>query len=149
MTSNNIGTLLRRNSGLQRLQNHAAKLQKLESLLNHRLPEQIRSHCRVAALSDGVLTLYTDSPAWAAKLRYLTRDMLDIVHECQLTDPINTITVKARPPETAGQHHISVQHDAAAPRLSAQSARFLRDTAATLEDPELRAALFRLSDQSG
>lgn len=142
MASNNIGTLLRRNPRLQRLQTHAAKLQRLESLLNKRLPEQIRSHCRVAALTDGVLTLHADSPAWAAKLRYLTRDMLSIVQECQLSEPVNTITVKARPPATVPQHHET------GPRLSAQSAKFLRETAATLDDPELRAALLRLSDQS-
>jgi len=142
MASNNIGTLLRRNPGLQRLQTHAAKLQRLESLLNKRLPEQIRSHCRVAALTDGVLTLHADSPAWAAKLRYLTRDMLSIVQECQLSEPVNTITVKARPPATVPQHHET------GPRLSAQSAKFLRETAATLDDPELRAALLRLSYQS-
>ena len=142
MASNNIGTLLRRNPGLQRLQTHAAKLQRLESLLNERLPEQIRSHCRVAALTNGVLTLHADSPAWAAKLRYLTRDILGIVQECRLSDPVTTITVKARPPATATQHHET------GPRLSAQSAKFLRETAATLDDAELRAALFRLSDQS-
>lgn len=148
MASNNIGTLLRRNPGLQRLQTHAAKLQRLESLLNERLPEQIRSHCRVAALTDGVLTLHTDSPAWAAKLRYMTRDMLSIVQDCQLGEPVNTITVKARPPTSDSQHHETGHHPESGPHLSAQSAKFLRDTAATLEDPELRAALFRLSDQS-
>ncbi len=140
MSSNNIGSLLRRNPGLQRLQAHAVKIRRIQALLNSHLPEQLNAHYQVAALEQGVLTLHTDSPAWAAKLRFLTGNLLNIVRDSGIPEPISTIRVKARPPVT------KPQDTGQRPRLSPQTTRFLRDMADTIEDPELRASLLRLSD---
>lgn len=140
MSSYNLGSLMRRNAQLGQLFAQAKVLQRLQTRLESRLPPQLAQHCQVAALEQGVLTLHTDSPAWAAKLRFLTADLLHIFENDSATGGIKTIRVKARPPETSP--HTNQQ----APRMSPQTARFLRDVADTLDNSELRAALIRLSE---
>lgn len=108
-------------------------------MLDRHLPH-LGSHCRVAALEQDVLTLHTDSPAWAAKLRFLTADILKIIRDSSTFGSVSTIRVKARPPET------KPQPAAPAAKMSPHTTRLLRDIAETIEDPELRASLLRLSE---
>jgi len=140
MSSNHLGSLLRRNPRLQQLHEQARKLQQLQGMLERQLPPTLRGHCRVAALEQGVLTLHVDSPAWAAKLRFLTADIMKLFHDSNTSVSVSTIRIKARPPEVKPRER---KPDT---RISPRTARFLRDVAETIEDPQLRASLRRLSE---
>ena len=140
MPSSNLSSLLRRHPQLERLYAQARLLQQLQALLDRHLPQPLGSHCRVAALDQEVLTLHTDSPAWAAKLRFLTADILKILRNSNTFGSISTIRVKARPPEARPQAAAS------GIKMSPRTARLLRDIAESIEDPELRASLLRLSE---
>ncbi|MDZ7735352.1 MAG: DUF721 domain-containing protein [Gammaproteobacteria bacterium] len=140
MSTRNLGSLLRQNPRLGHLYAHARKLQQLQAVLDNHLPQPLASHCRVAALEHNVLTLHTDSPAWAAKLRFLTADIVKTLQNSNADVSVDTIRVKARPPETKPQTVRSGTN------LSPLTARLLRDIAETIDDPELRASLLRLSE---
>lgn len=140
MANRNLGSLLRRNPQLVHFHDQARILQHLQKALQAALPPELAQHCHVAALDQGVLTLHTDSPAWAARLRFLTADLLKIAADNRTANRVHTIRVKARPPET------KPQTARPGPKMSPQTARFLRDMADSLEDDELRASLLRLSE---
>ena len=140
MSISNLSSLLRRHPELDRLYSQVRVLQQLQQLLDNHLPQPLAGHCRVAALDQEVLTLHTDSPAWAAKLRFQTADVLKIVRDNGTFGSINTIRVKARPPESKPPAPVP------GAQMSPNTARLLRDIAASIEDPELRASLLRLSE---
>lgn len=142
MSNQNLSALLRRNPQLQRIYSHAKTLQKLQTQLENHLPPALADNCQVAACADGVLTLYTKSPAWAAKLRFQTAELLRIFQNDTTLGTIDTIRVKARPPEnTPGS--VSEHRPQG---LSAASAALLRQVAETTEDPDLRQTLLRLAE---
>lgn len=138
----NIDSLLGRNPQLQRLLRQARTLQRMQTALEKHLSPELAEHCQVAAFSDGVLTLYTRSPAWAAKLRFLTADLLSSLRDDTTFAPLVTIRVKARPP---AEHPAPI----APPRLAGLSpatSALLRQVADNTEDTELRQALLRLAE---
>ena len=67
-------------SGASSLQQIVQKTQQLQELnrkiLNH-LEEDVKAHCRVANLDNGVLTLSTDSAAWSTRIRYIVPELLN------------------------------------------------------------------------
>lgn len=142
MSNQNLSSLLRRNPQIQRLYNQAKTLQKLQAHLEKNLPLGLSDHCQVAALADGVLTLYTESPAWAAKLRFLTADLLKVFQNDTTLGAVNTIRVKARPPVSKPEPVAAKEQK----RLSATTVQLLRQVADNTEDPDLRRSLLQLSE---
>lgn len=55
------------------------EIQRRDSLLEQvrrNIPTDIRSHCKQASVRDGQLTLTVDSPAWVARLKFLSPQIL-------------------------------------------------------------------------
>lgn len=142
MPNQNLSSLLRRNPQIQRLYNQAKTLQKLQAHLEKNLAHELAHHCQVAALADGVLTLYTESPAWAAKARFLTADLLKVFQNDTTLGVVNTIRVKARPPVNKPEPETAKERS----RLSATTVQLLREVADNTEDPDLRRSLLRLAE---
>lgn len=136
-----LSTHLRNASALTETVARARALIALErrffALVNE--PE-LPSHCRLANLREAVLVLETESPAWAARLRYATPEMVRRLAAGDFP-PIDEIRIRVRP-----QH---APADAARrATLSPGSAAHLREAAATLDDAPLAAALRRLADRA-
>lgn len=140
-SSQNLDSLLRRNPQVQRLISQARSLQRLQQQLEKHLPPELAEHCQVAAFSDGVLTLYTQSPAWAAKLRYLTADLLKKLRNDTTFGPVDTIRVQSRPPATRAEPAPTGRRTG----LSAATRELLRQVAESTDDADLRRALLRLA----
>ncbi|MGH2705165.1 MAG: DUF721 domain-containing protein [Actinomycetota bacterium] len=68
---------LARGWGLEHPLESARLVRSWETIVGPKLAE----HCRPAGLRDGVLKIEVDSPAWAAELRYLGRDVVRAVNE--------------------------------------------------------------------
>jgi len=86
-------------SGAQsRLLAQARLLMNLEVQLQQLLPAQLQAHCRLLAINGKTLVLAADSPAWAARLRFHTHQLVK-----QLTLPrtvkLQAIRIRVRPPE--------------------------------------------------
>jgi len=68
-------------SSLQHIVQKSQQLQVLnEKILNY-LDEDVKTHCRVANMDNGVLTLATDSAAWSTRIRYIAPDLLSTLRK--------------------------------------------------------------------
>lgn len=123
-----------------------AKLQQNRGLLEQiqqLLPTPLNEHCVGLAAKPDRLVLYADSSAWASRLRYVTRDILAKLGKKQIH--FNKITVK-----------IAIDNRRKAPKQSGRKSRLLSKTnsdqlqkiANSTSDPELSAALMRLSSHN-
>ncbi|HHJ39745.1 MAG TPA: DUF721 domain-containing protein [Methylothermaceae bacterium] len=66
-----VGQMLRQSSVLSVLEARAQLHQKLLRQIQASLPDRLSSHCLACVLrGDGLLVVYTDSPAWASQLRF-------------------------------------------------------------------------------
>ena len=105
------------------------------------VPPFLREHCVACVVKENNLILFTDSPAWASRLRFHGASIID-----ELNQPLrsNTITkVKLRvlipptTPKTNREQHSQVP--------SSKTIHALKSSANTLSNIELKNALSRLA----
>ena len=134
--------LLREAKPLKALFSEAARLTRLQALLETQLEPAAREHCRVASWQQGCLVLIITDGHWATRLRYqqkrLQRQLLSFEEFANLTK----ILFKVQPsiPQRRGPGHVL--------RLSKQAADDIRASAEHIADPRLRAALERLASHA-
>jgi len=117
----------------------ARSLADLQRLVRRLLPEPLGAHCTVLNLHNGSLSLATDSPVWAARLRFLAPRLVKQL-ECQKSCQVRAVRVSVLPPASP--------RDQAPPRragLSAEAGTLLEHTADAIEHEPLRTALRRLA----
>lgn len=133
-----IGDLLQQTSGLKSLLQQSRDQSRLLDRIQQLLPPPLQPHCRAAVLKQGQLLLYTDASAWASRLRYLSRELITQLKKHGLS--VSKVTVRVM----LGNRPLPV---ASRPgrKLTADNARLLQQTAASIDDAELSAALARLS----
>lgn len=115
----------------------ALQLATLEARLLPTLPAQLRDHCRIANIRDGVLVLQTDSPTWATKAKFAVADLVSQAKAQGL--PVQRVRVTVRTGDSPPKH---------APRRAAMpksAAAMLDDLANTVTNPGLAASLRRLA----
>lgn len=117
----------------------AEKLSRIQQSLRSELAFPLRDHLFVAACEDRCLVLFTDGPAWAARLRFQTPRILDLVRGSCGLPLVDNVRIKVSVPLTAAST------PARRLVLSESAARTLRRTADSLSDPVLRACLNRLA----
>ena len=112
----------------------------LLELVQRELETTLQAHLQVALLRDRLLILYTDSSAWASRLRFVSRTLRGRLSERGYQIDKITVRVSLKPAERApGQHRRS---------LSRENGRLLDRTADGIDDPDLCRALKRLSRHS-
>jgi hypothetical protein len=121
------------------LYHHALRLIEMQKRLRAELPAPLNEHVTVANSQKGTLVIYTDSAAWAARLRFRVPEMLKSINEIPLDAPLQAIRIKVRPPDTTRLP------PAARLSISDDTARLLQYMAESISDPGLRASLLRLS----
>ena len=124
---------------LAQLQNRAAQLQYYHERIKSILPPPLEDHFTLANVDKNYLTLHTDSPAWAARLRFKTPDILKCIQDSCDTNPPKSIRIKVILPTS------TVKKTGSKPKLSAANAQLIHKTADSIKDPKLRNALYRLS----
>ncbi len=137
-----IGNLLGR-SAASRLLAQARAFKELDALLERLIPPPLNDHSRVLSLRDATLVLAADSPVWAARLRFHTPQLVKQLRNNPAVR-VRTVQVRVRPPQSPPAARISLP----APRqLSARNVNTLQQTARSVSDPGLRAALMRLASR--
>jgi hypothetical protein len=137
-----IGKLLGR-SAASRLLARAQALRELDGLLDRHIPAPLSHHSRVMSLRDATLVLAADSPVWAARLRFHTPRLLKQLRGNPAVK-VRTVQVRVRPAESPQATGTGLPK----PRqLSASNADTLQQTARSVSDPGLRAALMRLASR--
>ncbi|NKB38911.1 MAG: DUF721 domain-containing protein [Gammaproteobacteria bacterium] len=121
------------------LQKRAAELQLIHEQIQSILPPPLGEHFTLANVNHNCLTLHTDSPAWAARLRFKTAEILNTIKPLCDTNPPKSIRIKVVPPVSVSTKPKHRQ------KMSGKNAQLILDTANSINDPLLRDALNRLS----
>jgi len=133
-----LSNLLEAETGsLSALIKKAKLLVGLQDYMRVALGPPLGQHLAVANLSAGNLTLYSDSPAWAARLRFKIPDMYRIAENYGFGN-LKSVRIKV----------IRVDRDQLTPKsslfLSGHAAALVLRAASSLEDVRLRESLKRL-----
>jgi hypothetical protein len=126
---------------LPELLEHGRVLARLNRVLSRALPAPLDAHCRVLNLRHHTLTLAVDDPLWASRLRYQTRTLLQQLAAVESVT-VRTIQIRIQPQATPRQEKSRRNKP-----LSASNARLVRQTARSLKDERLRAALLRVASR--
>ena len=117
---------------------------RLTAILYQCLPVDFIGRCTLIGYETGSISIVAESPAWAARLRYHSRDILKhfqntVSQDCRKV----TVRVKRRPsglkPETARQDSL---------KLPAATANAMLQLADQVTEPNLAAALKRLAKRA-
>ncbi|MGF1613710.1 MAG: DciA family protein [Gammaproteobacteria bacterium] len=132
---------LSRDGVLRHLLAQARRIETLDELLKKCLEPPLHHHCQVANLTSTTLVLHVHSPTWATRLRYIVPDVLAcLMKSCALPARCQ-VQLRVRP-LVVGVVEPSVKRPL---RLSSRSAAVIRDVALSIENPELKRALLRVS----
>lgn len=113
-------------------------LQRLNQLLSRVLDTESRLHCRIGNVRDGLLILYTDSTAWATRLRYQAPALLAQLQQQKGLEGLQKIELRVLP-----EGKQEVKHQKAS--LSNEAASCITACADGIEDERLRNALKHLA----
>lgn len=123
---------------LARLQDHAARLRRLQAALDLALPPQLSGQCRVANLKDGVLVVSARGAAAAVRLRQMLPSLIEQL--ARAGHAVASIKVKVGTPEQAEWRRPPTER-----HISANAKATLSAFANSLPaDAPLRSALERL-----
>ena len=137
----NFTDLMVGNKQLCKLLNNSRHFQKIESLLFEVLPVNFVTHIELQSYEQGILVLTASNSNWAGKLRFflpqISRDLKKYFYFKELKDiKIKIIT------EHTNQNKLNIVQKKPFPASVKKS---LLETANSIEDPELSAALKKLA----
>ncbi len=135
---------LKRSTVLSSMVTRGHELARIQRELARLLPPELEGRWGVANLRDGELVLYTGSPAWATRLRFLSQDLMRRLGERESLPQIRRIRVRVCMP-LAREQEVRQRK----PSLSRRSAGLLEEVAADLDHEGLRSALRRLARHGG
>lgn len=140
-TLKNITQLLAGNpGGLQAVISHTQRLEALNRTLRGCIPAPLSQHCQVANLRDNILVLHADSSAWALKLRYSSRALLQQLRQRGVPG-LSAVEVKVRPHNAVINRPEKIRHA----HMSGKTAQLLDSIADDISDSRLKAALQHLA----
>ena len=128
---------------LGRLMAAGRRLGIANDALDEFLDEPLKGRVSVARASGDTLTLVAESPAWSARVRYLTPQILDHLRR-RLDNPrLNRVQIVTRPTESPADPPARRR-----PRLSSRSAALLECVARTSDNEALASVLERLAGRA-
>lgn len=133
-----LKNLLQSVLALKRLGQTLSAQQRLLARVQQALPDPAAPHCMAVALKRDQLHIFADSPVWASRLRYSAKILASRLPcaELGIRDIRVGIYFAYTPPKRPQRR----------PRaLSDANSRLLREVAESIDDPQLRASLRRLS----
>ncbi|KTT47601.1 MAG: RNA-binding protein [Pseudomonas sp. PGPPP4] len=134
--------LLRQAKPLKSLFREAERLGRLQQLLEEQLQPAARPHCRVASWREGTLLLVVNDAHWATRLRYQQRRLLRLLQQAPEFAGLMRLQFKMQPSPGVATRVRPVR------QVSQVGADSLRDVAAGIRDPKLKAALERLASRA-
>ncbi|MES9844714.1 MAG: DciA family protein [Candidatus Sedimenticola sp. PURPLELP] len=133
-----ISEFLRTDSKIRELLSKNHSQQKLLIKIRALLPSPLNQHCHAVVTEERRIILYTDSSAWASRLRFFSKDLSTQLNQHGIRVEKVTIRVMIGNSPKKTRHH-TPRH------LSRSNADLVVETADAISDPELSAALKRLS----
>lgn len=117
------------------------KLNQLSQLIQETLPDPAARHCRVANLRAKTLVLAVDSPAWSARIRFHSPEILRRLQQ-KSGIQFNKTKIIVMPKHwfLKEKNKYSARHP-----ISNQSAELILQTAESIDDTRLKKALSKLA----
>ena len=131
--------LLREARPLKKLFSEAARLTRLQALLDAQLEPAARDHCRIGAWRDGTLVLVITDGHWATRLRYQQRRLQRQLMAFEEFGNLSKILFRVQPPIAPKRGTGRTL------KLSSEAAQSIESSAEGIRDPALREALQRLA----
>jgi hypothetical protein len=106
-------------------------------------PQPLSRHVHPARFVHGELTLHADGAVWASQIRHARSALIASLRREPLFRSLTELQVRVRPRDTAPE---ALARTRSMPSLSKATRSLLQQTAETMPDPDLRAALLRLAE---
>ncbi len=125
---------------LGRLMTAGRRLGSANDALDELLTEPLKGRVCVARASGETVTLVAESPAWSARVRYLTPQILDHLRGRLENPRLNRVQIVTRPTKSPADVPPGRR-----PRLSSRSAALIESVARASDNKALASALMRLA----
>jgi hypothetical protein len=139
--------------------NQAKKLTQITQLLHQILPVECRNHVQVANVRQQILMLITDSPVWTTRLRQLSPQILQYIHEnsskfdscfndaySNRRQIIHHIQISTRyHTKSANEKQVATKTNLHKPEISKNTAELLSQSANSIGHQQLKTALLKLA----
>jgi len=126
----------------QRFKKKALELSRLNHAVKISLPVDCHNHMQVADIRDNQLVILTDSPVWQTRLRMYSQTILEALHQ-HAGIKLNRVTLRLTP-----EKRVTKEAPPIFRTLSESNAKLIAQTANSVSDPDLQAALLRLSQKT-
>ena len=120
----------------------ASQLDKLTRVVRSSLPAECREHVSVADIRDKQLILVTDSPVWSSRLRLYHNNILEML-KTHANIHLSQVRIKQTHPKQTAKAPIFKNR-----YLTDGSAKLLKQTADSIDDPDLHQALIKLAGKT-
>ena len=127
------------NDVLANLYRHSLEILKIQETIRLALGPPLAQHLHVANVSPDTIIIFTDSQAWATKLRFQTQDIINIVKKTTGYTRLESVRIKLSPllrTTTTPGSPLSI---------SASTPRLLKKVAKNINDTAIQEALIKLS----
>lgn len=143
MGARRIGNVIAATDGqLGRLRDHCARLAKYDRRLREIVPPPLLDHVRIVIVDADRVVLEAESSAWLTRLRFHLPQLKQLLwRELKLRGRKVEIRVAAPSRSTEAE-------PGQRPAMSKRSSRLLIESARSIDDPQLSAALRRLARRS-
>ncbi|NCF26103.1 MAG: DUF721 domain-containing protein [Gammaproteobacteria bacterium] len=128
---------------LGRLMTAGRRLDAANTALDEFLEEPLKGRVSVARAGRETLTLVAESPAWSARVRYLTPQILDHLRTRLENPRLHRVQIVTRPTETP-----AIAPPERPPQLSQHAAALIESVARNSDNEALASALMRLAGRA-
>ena len=140
-----IHSVIESSALIKKLRLQTKKTERVQQFIQSFLDPEVATKIIVAKWEDSELVVLAESPAWAAKIRYLIPLMLDNFARHDAFSAIKTISIR-----NVVQNRLEVDsHVLPKHPPSAQALETINDFAESMEDEALANALKRLAKTTG
>ncbi|MGH8471909.1 MAG: DciA family protein [Gammaproteobacteria bacterium] len=120
-------------------------LKRLDAVIQAAMPDELRAHWRIGRLTAGTLTLFADSPVWAARLRYLAPVLIERLAGRPGAAAVRAIRVRVLVTGAPSVITGTPSAKRAGTAISRPVSDYLRQAAEGCGDTRLRTVLLNLS----
>ena len=122
-----------------RFKKKALELNRLNHAVKISLPLDCHEHIEIADIRNNQLVILTDSPVWQTRLRLYSQTILEALHQ-HAGIKLNRVVLKLSPKKRVIPEKAPVYRT-----ISEQNSNLIEQTANCIDDPDLQAALIKLS----
>ena len=135
--------LQQRSDHLSLLLSQVRLLRRITTVIRNALPESLSPHCHAANIDGDIIVIGCDSATWAAKLRYQLPHVLSRLKDHRDLAVFRQIRVRVQPSDEARPLAPSRPLS-----MAEHTAALIASVGHNTTDPELKAALLRLSQHA-